>query len=214
MAWRTPPQAAMWLSLMSTAAPEIVAMVVRTAHPHGVALERAQARGGLARVGDARRAALGDGLDVGPRLRRHAAHALHQIERHALAHQDGTRPTAHRPESRPGLRPGLLPRRAARRRSEASTRVKTRAKTGPPQATIGLRATARATAWAPAGMQASVVRSPDARSSSSAVAMTRSTTTRGSSRRHARPPGGSARSGGVKRSRTNRVRLGRWRDRP
>ena len=161
---------------------EVVAMVVGAADAHRVALERAQARGRLARVGDARPRPGGHGVDERARLRGDAAHALNEIERDALAHQDRARAAPDRPESRVRGDARALRRVRLDASSEGSTRAKTRAKTGPPQTIIGARATALAEASAAGSMHASVVRSPDARSSSSANATTRSTTGDGSSK--------------------------------
>ncbi len=51
---------------------------------------------------DARLAPGGQRLDVPARLRGHAGHALHEIERDALAHEDAARLAAHGPELRAG----------------------------------------------------------------------------------------------------------------
>lgn len=76
-------------------------MVVATSHADGVSLERAQTRGRLSGVGDARLVAGGNRVDERARLARDAAHALDEVEGDPLAHQDRTRTAPHRPEAPP-----------------------------------------------------------------------------------------------------------------
>ena len=64
-----------------------VAMIVSAAAAHGVALERSQARRGLARIGDSRARSGGQRGHVTPGLRGDAAHALGEIQRRPLRHQ-------------------------------------------------------------------------------------------------------------------------------
>ena len=118
----TPPAATMWLSLMRTAL-EVVAVVVRAAAAHRVALERAQAGRGLARVGDARAAPWRQRVDVRARERGDAAHALHEVQRRALAREERPRAALHAEEHRAlATRSCRRPRGASASRSGRSVR--------------------------------------------------------------------------------------------
>ena len=76
--------------LYQDAVAQVAAVVVAAAAAHGVLVQRAQARRGLAGV-DYAHVVARHGVDVAARGGGDAAHALHEVERGALGHHDGRR---------------------------------------------------------------------------------------------------------------------------
>ncbi len=74
---------------------QVVSVIVTAATSHGVALERAQPRCGLASVCDSRIASRCFGRHIAMSEGGDAAHALQQIERNSLTHENRTRIAAH-----------------------------------------------------------------------------------------------------------------------
>ena len=154
-------------------------MIAAAAHAHGVFLQGAQARHGLARAGHARairrhgpRDRCGGGGD--------AAQVAQEVQRHALGRQHGAGAALDARDLRARLQHAAVRARHA----EADRRIQ-RAERQPRQVQPGQhaswRATRRVSAWASAGTMASVVKSPARpRSSSSAARTTGSSITSGS----------------------------------
>ena len=164
---------------------EAEAVVRAAAGAHGVFLQGAKARRGLARAGDPRLRA-GDGVDIAARQRGDAGEMAEEVERHALGGKDRARVAGDARDDRAGGDARHRRRPALRTRIAGSICRNAASASASPQITPASRAAMTAAASAVAGIVAAEVMSP-ARPRSSASARSTAVSTSGGGSSEAPP---------------------------